>query len=80
MDSTFFQDFETLPERVRAEFETGRFVIYRSYHRSSSLPFDHAHEQMNTKIKGVWGSHWSHGKSSNVGYMDGSRPRTMQSC
>ena len=21
-DSTFFQDFETLPERVRAEFET----------------------------------------------------------
>ena len=31
----------------------------RSCHRSSSLSIDHAHEQMNKKIKGVWGSHWS---------------------
>ena len=50
-----------------------------SCHRSSSLPIDHAHEQMNKKIKGVWWSHWSHGKSVNVREMDNCWPRTMQS-
>ena len=29
----------------------GRFAINKSYHRSSSLPIDHAHEQINKKIK-----------------------------
>ena len=57
----------------------GRFVINRSCHRSSSLPIDHAHEQMKKKIKGVWGSHWSHRKSSNDREMDGGWPRTKQS-
>ena len=50
-----------------------------SCHRSPSLPNDHAHEQMNKKIKGVWVSHWSHGKSSNVREIDNCWSRTMQS-
>ena len=75
----FFQDFGTLPKRFRAEFEMGRFVINRSCHRSSSLPIGHAHEQMNKKIKGVWGSHWSHRKSSNDRDMVGNWSRTKQS-
>ena len=75
----FIQDLETLPNRVKAEFEMGRFVVNRCCHSSSSLPIDHAHEQMNKKIKGVWGSHWSHGKSSNVREIDNCWPRTMQS-
>ena len=49
----FFQELETLPKRFRAEFEMGRFVINRSCHRSSSLPIDHAHEQMTKENKGV---------------------------
>ena len=73
-----FQDLETLPKRVKAEFEMERFVINRNYHRSSSLPINHAHEQINKKIKGFWGSYWSHGKSSNVREMSGSWPKTMQ--
>ena len=40
----FFQDFETLQKRFRAEFEMGRFVINRSCHRPFSLPIDHAQE------------------------------------
>ena len=75
----FIQDLETLPKTVKAEFEIGRFVINRSCHRSFSLPIGHAHEQMDKKIKRVWGSHWSHGKSLNVREMDGSWPKTMQS-
>ena len=75
----FIQDLETLPKRVKVEFEIGRFVVDRSCHHSSSLPIDHAHEQMNRKIKGVWGSHWSHGKSSNVREIDNCWPRNMQS-
>ena len=75
----FFQDLETLPKRFRAEFEMGRFVINRNCHRSFSLRIDHAHEQMNKKIKAVWGSHWSHRKSSNDREMDGKWPRTKQS-
>ena len=55
MPLLFFQDLETLPKRVKAEFEMGRFVLNRSCHRSSSLPIDHAHEQINKKSKGVWG-------------------------
>ena len=74
----FIQDLETLPKKTKADFEMGRFVN-RSCHRSFSLPIDYAHEQKNKKIKGVWGSHWSHGKSSNVKEMDGSWPRTLQS-
>ena len=57
----------------------GRFVVNRSCHRSSSLPIDHAHEQMNKKIKGVWVSHWSHANSSNIRQIDNCWPRTMQS-
>ena len=75
----FFQDLETLPKRFRAEFEMGGFVINRSCHRSFSLPIDHAYEQMNKKIKGVWRSHWSPRKSSNDREMDGNWPRTKQS-
>ena len=75
----FFQDLETLPKRFRAEFEMGRFVINRNCHRSFSLRIDHAREQMNKKIKAVWGSHWSHRKSSNDREMDGKWPRTKQS-
>ena len=74
----FIQDLETLLKRVKAEFEMGRFVVNRSCHRSSSLPIDHAHEQMNKKITGVWGSHWSHGKTSNVREIDNCWPRTVQ--
>ena len=70
-----FKIWMTLSKKVKAEFEMGRFVVKRSCHRSSSLPI----EQMNKKIKGVWGSHWSHGKSSNVREMDNCWPRTMQS-
>ena len=47
---------EALPKRVKAEFEIGRLVINRSCHRFSSLPIDHAYEQMNKKIKGVGGA------------------------
>ena len=78
--SLFIQDLETLPKRIKAEFEMGCFVSNRSCHRSFSLPIDHSHEQKKKKkIKGVWGSHWSHGTSSNVREMDGSWSRTMQS-
>ena len=72
----FFQELETLPKRFRAEFEMGRFVINRSCHRSSSLPIDHAHEQMTKENKGVCGSHWSHRTSSNDREIDGSWSRT----
>ena len=80
MDSIFYSRFGDPAKKVKAEFEMGLFVINRICHRSSSLPIDHAHEQMNKKIKGVWGNHWSHGKSSNDREMDGSWPRTMQRC
>ena len=76
MDSTFFSRFGELAKRFRAEFEMGCFVINRSRHHSSSLTIDHAHEQMNKKIKGVWGSHWFHRKSLNDREMNGSWPRT----
>ena len=79
MDSSFFQALETLPKRFRAEFEMGRFVVNRSCHRPFSLPIEHAHDQMNKKIKGVRGSHWSHRKSSNDREMGCSWPRTKQS-
>ena len=49
----FIEVLKILPKRVKAEFEIGRFVINRSCHRSSSLPIDHAHEQINKIIKGV---------------------------
>ena len=68
----FIPDLETLPKRVKLDFEMERFLVNTSCHRSSSLPFDHAHEQMNNKIKRVWGSHWFPRKSSNVREMDGS--------
>ena len=77
--SLFIQDLETLPKRIKAEFEMGHFAINRSCHRSSSLRIDYAHEQINKKIKRVLGSPWSHGKSSKVREIDGSWPRTMQS-
>ena len=74
---TLFNQVLILPKSVKAELETGRFIINRSCHRSSSLPIDHAHEQMNKKFKGVWEKGCSHGKSSNIREMDGRWPRAM---
>ena len=51
----FIQDLETFPKSVKTESEIRHFVINRSCHRSSCLPIDHAHEQMNKKLKGVGG-------------------------
>ena len=51
----YIQDLENLPQTTKQEFQSGRFVINRSSHLFSSIPIDHAHEQMNKKMKGVGG-------------------------
>jgi len=49
------RDLEVLPESVKAEFDKGHWTITRSKRRFSSLPIDHAHEQVNKRVKGVGG-------------------------
>ena len=74
---TLFNQVLILPKSVKEELETGRFIINRSCHRSSSLPIDHAQVPMNKIIKGVRESRCFHRKSSNIREMDGSWPRTI---
>ena len=52
----FIQDLENLPETTNEEFRRGHFAVNRSNRRFSSIPIDHAHEQVNKKIKGVGGA------------------------
>ena len=43
---------------VLQKFEQGHFVVQKSLHRFSSIPYDHLHEQLNDDLKGsgeFWG-------------------------
>ncbi len=51
----FIRDLEVLPDSIQVEFEKGHWTITRSNRRFSSLPIDQAHEQANTRVKGVGG-------------------------
>ena len=50
------RDMKSLPRPIKEEFETqGNWVISKTAHTCSGIPFDQAHEQENRKVKGSGG-------------------------